>query len=137
MPGVPLIAGLQTGMTRSEVKRIVPRLSAFESRQKLELLPGLALKAWAGFKNVFGPLETIGLSGTAAQAPGDALTKHFGLPIRLDGGTLTMANPGTTMPAVLISRYSVEKWCDGPRVFILNLDEDRFTLTLSGPRTKP
>ena len=107
-----------------------------ESRQKLELFPGLTFRATARFTRFFGPLDSVELKGNAAQSPAAALTQHFGLPIRLDGGTTAMPNPGTTMPAVLLGRYSVEKWCDGPRVFILSKDEDTFKLTVAGPRTK-
>jgi hypothetical protein len=138
--GVPLIAGLQTGMTRQEVKRIAPLVST--SRLKLELFPGMAFPAVVNFKRYYtGPLETVSLSGRAANAPVKALTEHFGLPVRIDGGMTTMPNLGETMPAYQSrsyssDRFSLKKWCDGPRVFILYTNEDQFGLTVAGPRTR-
>lgn len=140
LSGIPLIAGLHTGMTREEVKRIAPLV--FTSRLKLELFPGMAFPAVVNFKRHYtGPLQTVSLSGRAANAPIKALIEHFGQPVRVDGGMTAMGNPRPTTPAFqngpyLIKRFSVEKWCDGPRVFMLNMDEDIFTLTVSGPRTK-
>ena len=139
VPGYPLIAGLRTGMSPTDVKGIMPRLSADSRRQKLELFPGLVFPATPQFSR-YG-LQSVRLTGRSLDAPAKALTERFGRPVRIDGGMRVLENPRETLPAgqnsqFLFRRYSVEKWCDGPRFFILSKDEDTFTLTVAGPRTK-
>ncbi|MDQ3144611.1 MAG: hypothetical protein M3Q57_07005 [Pseudomonadota bacterium] len=110
-------------MSKAEVKRLAPRLSLFESRQRLELFPRLSFRATAMFRNlVSGEIEYIRLFGTWREVPIKPLTAHYGKPITLD-----FANSGG-------QRLQVLKWCDGQRVFILTEREDDFSLIVTAER---
>jgi hypothetical protein len=123
IPGVPLLAGIRSGMSKDEVRRLAPRLSLFESGQRLELFPGLSFRATALFRNyVDGEIEYIRLSGSWRETPIEALTVHYGKPITLD-----TAHWGR-------DRVRVLKWCDGKRVFILTDRADSFGLIVTAER---
>jgi hypothetical protein len=123
IPGVPLIAGFSTGMSRQQVKRIAPRLSLYESRQRLELFPGVSLRATAMYRDLdYGGLEWVRLFGTSREAPIEALTARYGEPIQLDS-----SDSG-------IYRVRVLKWCDGKRVFVLTERSYDFSLAITSER---
>ncbi len=120
--GVPLIAGIRSGMSRDEARRIAPRLSLGESRQRLELFPGMSFRATAMFQNFFGNVEWVRLYGSWKEVPIDALTEHYGDPISLgDSGSGE-------------NRVSLLKWCDGNRVFLLTQRSDSFSLVIAPER---
>jgi len=122
-PGVPLLAGIRSGMSKAEVKRLAPRLSLFDSRQRLELFPGLSFLATAMFGSyTHGQIEYIRLSGTWREVPIEPLTAHYGEPITLDA-----ANTGR-------DRVRVLKWCDGQRVFVLTERDESFGLIVTAER---
>lgn len=110
-------------MSKTEVRRLASRLSLFESRQRLELFPGLSFRATAMFRNyVDGEIEYIRLFGSWREVPIEPLTAHYGEPITLD-----VANSGS-------DRVRVLKWCDGKRVFILTEHIDGFGLIVTAER---
>ena len=122
--GVPLLAGISTGMKRDQVKRIAPRLSLYESRQHLELFPGMSFRATALFRNFFGGIEWIRLFGPSRTTPVEALTAHYGKPIQLNS-----ANSG-------FYRVRVLKWCDGLRILILTETPDEFSLLITSEQPR-
>ncbi len=123
IPGVPLIAGIRTGMSREQVKRIAPRLDLFESRQRLELFPGVSFRATAMYRDIYyGGLEWVRLFGASREAPIEALTARYGEPIQLDS-----ANSG-------IYRVRVLKWCEGQRVFVLTERSYDFSIAITSER---
>jgi hypothetical protein len=117
--GVPLVGGIRSGMTRDEARRVAPRLSLGESRQRLELFPGMSFRATAMFQNFFGNVEWVRLYGSWREVPTDALTEHYGNPI-------VLANSASGA-----DHMTLLKWCDGNRVFLLTEHSDNFSLVIA------
>ena len=136
IPEVPLLGGIRTGMTRAEVKRLAPKLSFSEGRQKLDLFPGLSFRATAAFHNFFGGIETLTLHGRSSDAPIEPLTQHYGAPIKLEDATIQVRPPGLGADVSGFVRTRVLKWCDGQRVLVMRENPDSFALTVTAERLR-
>ena len=122
IPDVPLVGGIRTGMSKEQVKRLAPKLSLFESRQRLELFPGLSFRATVMFNNWMSGVEWLRLFGSWRDTPTKQLTAHYGEPIEL-----ALSNSPQ-------DRRRVLKWCDGQRVFVLTERSDDFILMVTSER---
>ena len=128
IPSVELLAGIQTGMTREEVKRVAPGLSIFEGRKRLELFEGISFGAKVAYEDNSRAkgVYAITLTGDPRSAPIDALTERYGSPMKLGIELRGMDTPGFGA-----GRVETFQWCDGPRVFILSKDDDQFELIVT------
>ena len=137
VPGFPLLAGIQTGISKGDAKRISPRMVG--RTELVELLPGLYLPGKIGFQGRSRPtVSSIEFMGSPARAPVQELTAHFGSPIEIDASSTSYEFPGETTPIThrprVTERIKSLKWCDGLRQFVLRIDDDIFTPSIMGPR---
>jgi hypothetical protein len=137
IPGIPLLAGIQTGISKGDAKRIWPRMVG--GSELVELLPGLFLAGKIEFQGRARPtVSSIRFMGSPVRAPVQELTAHFGSPIEIDSSSTSYEFPGETTPIShrprITERFKSLKWCDGLRQFVLRVDDDIFTLSIMGPR---
>lgn len=131
-PGIPLPGGVWTGMSRSEARRAAPRL--VNGHQQLELFPGVSFRARATFPNFSKPLSGVEFTGRSSDAPLADLTRRFGLPIRVDVVLRQVELPGGNIPRYRTERITVDKWCDGPLVYVLQRSLEEFQLEITAAR---
>ena len=118
VPGIPLVAGIVSGMSRAEAKRIAPRMVS--GSQRVELLPGLTLPGRIQFAGWSQPtVHGVEFSGSPAQAPTKELTALLGVPVEIEDRVETYEFPGQTLPAThqprVTQRSKKLRWCNGPR----------------------
>jgi hypothetical protein len=133
-PGVPLLSGIVSGMSKEEVKAFAPQLASRSGR--IQLLPGLSLPGKILFDRR-SRVSSILFTGSPARAPVEALTARFGSAIILDVRHRVEEIPSSNVPIIqrrLYDRSRTLKWCDGPRMFFMHLNDDEFRLRITGPR---
>lgn len=134
LPGVELLAGVKTGMSKDDVKRIAPKLSVYENSTRVELFPGLSFLGVANYDRAPKGASGITLRGPVPKAPIEELNKRYGLPIKVDDKTVTEPFEPLGIRSFGVQRLQTLKWCDGPRVFVMHLGNDAFRLVVTAER---
>lgn len=133
IPGTEIYPGIFTGMSREDAKRLTPNLVGREAT--VELFPGKRVLGEIYFENYRRHgVSQIHFTGRPVDSPAGELTKRFGSPLTIDAGMIAIHAFNNWMPSPP-ERFQVLKWCDGPRIYVLRVDEERFDLSISGPRT--
>lgn len=115
-PGIELLNGVNTGMSREQVRRISPWLATNRPSRSLELVEGVKLRANVNF---WGRPE---LSVSVEMNGNSKIDKVIAGLSRRYGGPLMIRGPA----AVHL------KWCDGSRRIVLVGTADDYWVTVAG-----
>ena len=115
-PGIELLSGVTTGMSREQVRRINPWLATNRPSRSLELVEGVKLRANVNF---WGKPE---LSVSVEMNGNSRIDKVIVGLSRRYGGPLMLRGPATVHL----------KWCDGLRRIVLVGAPDDYWVTVAG-----
>ena len=128
--GVTLLPGYATGMKRSDVRALSPRLVGDRLRGPIELVPGIRGRAMASFTERSDELRALYFSGSNSDVVLKAARSHFGEPnVQRPLGRFIDA------PAQITGGHRYEKsdeyrWCDTDRLIVLTVRDLAYDLRI-------
>jgi hypothetical protein len=115
-PGVELLSGVTTGMSREQVRRINPWLATNRPSRSVELVEGVKLRANVNFWGKPELSVSVEMNGNSKiDKVIVALSRRYGRPLMMRG------------PATVHL-----KWCDGSRRIVLVGERDHFWVSVAG-----
>jgi hypothetical protein len=125
---VPLLLGVEAGMSRLEVEEIDPHL--LRETRPFEMF-GTKLRAYASFFGV--PEVVVGLYMDGHSHYNEvvsALTDQYGRPLTLAAYSSDISAPIFGRENTETIEYETLEWCDGEREFVLEGETHNFTLSI-------
>jgi hypothetical protein len=134
-PGIPLLAGIATGMSRADVRRIDRRLGRSEASGSVELVAGVRMRGYVLFDGE--PEGAVGFELHAARRYPEALAAlraRFGPERVLDSGKRFIGMPNGFPNGVIDPDPVRLAWCEGARTIILSGEKHDFSVTIRPTR---
>jgi hypothetical protein len=133
-PGVTLLPGLVTGMTKDELRDRYPQLRKRSSIGRRELAPGVSRDTSLEFSRRTNRLRRVWMGGSKSTETYVALVQNFGEPgARKIEGQYVYLPPGMGSPDSWPSDVEVFKWCLPAREILMWRRDDGFGLRLDAP----